>query len=369
MIFLEAFVRSGTAVIAFLGAFLFFSAAHKPRYFTWIALFLISLASGAIVHTANGLSPPLVVRTVLLPVSSSFIVFLWIAARSYFEDEFRFSSPELTVFCIWLALFSFDYLLLVANDPAANSSSGAVRQWVSYALVGHTVYTVLSGKSIDLVEHRKRARSAFVITVLAIYLLNRGGEIVFGYSALPIWFTALVYGLIFALLSIALFALARFDTVVFEPSFAEEPGKPAEEPLSAEQQSLVDRLNDIMTVQQAFLEPELSIRDLAGRVGIGEHQLRALINQALGYRNFRAFLNGYRVQHALSLLSSSTHFNHSMLDIAMRSGFGSLASFNRIFKAETGSTPRDVRSAMRETETPEKFLNSETERTSVSINT
>jgi AraC-like DNA-binding protein len=48
--------------------------------------------------------------------------------------------------------------------------------------------------------------------------------------------------------------------------------------------------------------------------------------------------------HASELLQSQGD-KAVILDIAMRSGFGSLASFNRTFKDVTGQSPREFRAA------------------------
>ncbi len=344
MLFIESFVRYGTAVTALLGAILFITDAHQQATARWIALFLISLAFGAIIHTAEGIAPPVSVRAVLLPISSSFIVFLWIAAQAYYDDEFKVGAFEQITVGVWLLLLAFDYFSLVTNTSTSGSLAATIRQGLSYLLVGHIVYVVVHGKLPDLVETRRRMRTGFVVSVLSLYLLNRGGEIFFGYSALPIWFTTLLYGLILLLLAYALLALIKLDQNFLAPQPKQTDTNLEAASIPIQQQHLMDKLNHIMTAEQAFLEPNLSIQKLAQRMGIAEYQLRALINQVLGFRNFRSFLNGYRVEHANLMLSSTKHSDLSVLNIAMSSGFGSLASFNRTFKTMTGQTPKEARS-------------------------
>ena len=76
-----------------------------------------------------------------------------------------------------------------------------------------------------------------------------------------------------------------------------------------------------------------------------EHRLRALINQGLGYRNFSAFLNHHRIAEARDKLTSRDEAVLPVLTIAMDLGYNSLPTFNRAFRAETGTSPGEFRRA------------------------
>ena len=102
-------------------------------------------------------------------------------------------------------------------------------------------------------------------------------------------------------------------------------------------------LNRLMTVERVYREPSLTIAALATRMGLPEHRLRKLINQALGHRNFNAFLNAYRIEDAKRALSDAARTDVPVLTIAMDAGFQSLGPFNRAFKAATGLTPTEYR--------------------------
>jgi AraC-like DNA-binding protein len=56
---------------------------------------------------------------------------------------------------------------------------------------------------------------------------------------------------------------------------------------------------------------------------------------------FHNLVNSYRVNNAATRLIS--YPESSILDIAFASGFNSKASFNRLFKKTTGSTPKQYR--------------------------
>jgi len=96
-----------------------------------------------------------------------------------------------------------------------------------------------------------------------------------------------------------------------------------------------DRLKKRVISEAWHLEPRLSIRDVAMRMGTNETYLSRTLNQGMG-QSFNRFINDLRVDHAKSLLSAD---NTSILTIAYDSGFNSKATFNRVFKEIAGTTP------------------------------
>lgn len=107
--------------------------------------------------------------------------------------------------------------------------------------------------------------------------------------------------------------------------------------------ALLRRLSDLMTVERVYRQEGLSIGRLAAMLDLPEHRLREAINEALGYRNFNAFLNSYRIDDAKAALSDPSQREVPVLTIAMDAGFQSIGPFNRAFKAATGMTPTELR--------------------------
>src|SRR5262249_49727598 len=63
------------------------------------------------------------------------------------------------------------------------------------------------------------------------------------------------------------------------------------------------RLDALLRREQVWREEGLTIASLARRAGLPEHQLRRLINDHLGHRNFPSFVNGHRINAAKERLS------------------------------------------------------------------
>ena len=98
-----------------------------------------------------------------------------------------------------------------------------------------------------------------------------------------------------------------------------------------------------MQDQHGYRQEDLSIARLADQLAVPEYRLRRLINQRLGHRNFSAFVNGYRLSEACTVLADPTRQHLPVLSIALEAGFQSIGPFNRAFKAATGLTPTEFR--------------------------
>jgi AraC-like DNA-binding protein len=72
-----------------------------------------------------------------------------------------------------------------------------------------------------------------------------------------------------------------------------------------------------------------------------------LINEEFGM-NFNEFVNKYRLIEAKELLCSKNHNIYTNEHIAEMSGFGSAASFSRVFKESEGITPGNYRNKMQD---------------------
>ena len=104
----------------------------------------------------------------------------------------------------------------------------------------------------------------------------------------------------------------------------------------------VARLLSSLENDRPWLNPEFGLGNLAKTMDMGENRVSALINQELG-TSFYSLLNSYRLREFERLASSPEYQNKSVLDIAFASGFGSKASFYRVFRETNGMTPTEYR--------------------------
>lgn len=106
----------------------------------------------------------------------------------------------------------------------------------------------------------------------------------------------------------------------------------------AELQMWKTKLEALMTVEKAYLEPELTLGDLAQRLHTNGSVMSAVINGAFG-KNFNDFVNTYRVEAVKQMLRDPAAQHLSFLGLGLECGFNSKSTFNRAFKKLTGLSP------------------------------
>ena len=97
-------------------------------------------------------------------------------------------------------------------------------------------------------------------------------------------------------------------------------------------------LQKVMTEEKPFLNPELTINDLAALVKCNRHHLSQALNESL-QQSFNDYMNYCRVEAAKQVLLDPSKEDHKIASIAYYAGFNSLSTFNDVFKKRTGSTP------------------------------
>lgn len=102
----------------------------------------------------------------------------------------------------------------------------------------------------------------------------------------------------------------------------------------------ITSLQMAMEKDKLYLNPTLTVADLAGHTGIVQKQISAVLNQHL-HKSFNEFVNEYRI-HAIKerFLKGETH-NLTIAGMAYDGGFNSLPTFQRAFKTVLGQTPKE----------------------------
>ena len=101
-------------------------------------------------------------------------------------------------------------------------------------------------------------------------------------------------------------------------------------------------LNDYMAASEPYLDPSLSIYELAKQINIPVKDLSLLINHDLN-QHFFDFVNGYRIKKAMQILRDPGRKEFTVLEILYEVGFNSKSSFNTAFKRYTHLTPTEYR--------------------------
>ncbi|WP_417684512.1 helix-turn-helix domain-containing protein [Roseibium sp.] len=98
--------------------------------------------------------------------------------------------------------------------------------------------------------------------------------------------------------------------------------------------ALMEQLQTLMDGGQVYLDPNLSLRQMARKLTVPEKQLSAAINRSTG-ENVSRFINGHRIAHACALLQAGSPVTTALYS----SGFNTKSNFNREFLRVKGCAP------------------------------
>ncbi|MEM6901295.1 MAG: AraC family transcriptional regulator [Pseudomonadota bacterium] len=330
-------ISTATLLLSFLGLAIRDGWQHKSIRIASFAA--ASMAAVFLGPSATG--TPFYVILRLVDVCS--VPMVWWSALALFDEEFEIRPVHwagLTAYALCIYPFRFWDLGWISTLP---DWLAVTADLVTLSLIGHLIWKVVSGFQEDLVNRRRRFRIMFVSFIIVGLLTSLFGENTLQSAGLPQYTIMLIATVSFPVAVLLLFWVVRLqpETLLFQSVQMPEPKSPAIDPRDS---VIHKRLVDLMEEDRVWAEPGLTIGLLAGRLGIPEHQLRNLINNGIGHRNFASFLNGYRLDYAKSVLADPEQGRLPVLTIAMDAGFGSLAPFNRAFKAAEGVTPTAFRS-------------------------
>jgi len=104
----------------------------------------------------------------------------------------------------------------------------------------------------------------------------------------------------------------------------------------------IEQLKNFMVEKEPFLEPSLTIQELANQVEIPVRELSVLINHHIN-QHFFDFVNEYRIKKAMTILKDPIKKELTILEILYEVGFNSKSSFHTSFKKYTNQTPTEFR--------------------------
>lgn len=134
------------------------------------------------------------------------------------------------------------------------------------------------------------------------------------------------------LIFIETYFLWRYPEIIEE----EKVSAPASENL----QEWMYKLNQLMIEVKPYKKADLTISDLAEMLDTKAHILSRIINDHYK-KNFRDFVNTYRVEEFITLANTKDFKHYTFLALAQEVGFNSKSTFNLAFKKVTDQNPRD----------------------------
>jgi AraC-like DNA-binding protein len=109
-----------------------------------------------------------------------------------------------------------------------------------------------------------------------------------------------------------------------------------------EMNRIIAALEQKMKADKSYLDPQLTIDELAAAINCSRHHLSQAMNEQLDH-TFYDYINQYRVAEAKILLADPSRASHKIAAIAYDAGFNSISTFNDVFKKIAGQTPTQYR--------------------------
>lgn len=344
---LDLALRLGSASIFFLLAWLLFGQRRRVGLPALLfAPLAVCLAGFVLGNTPlESLRPAGLIGNCANAASGFTVIFLWWFALSCFDSQFRLQGGVVIVGLAWAGIAAADRGLF--GDRLANAGLSQGLVVIGFGIVGHLVWRLLGERQGDMIEHRHNARVLVAVLLGGMLFIDLTADALFGFDWRPLAFTMTQNTMI---LGLGVWLAGRILTVRAEAlAFGVEgacpvPIRPAPDADHGRNEALYRRLIVLIETERVHLDPELTFPCFVESMSAPERAVRALINQQLGFDHFRAFLNHHRVAEARRLLEGGNRHD-KLISIALDSGFASLASFNRAFRAIEGCSPSAYRAA------------------------
>ncbi len=275
-----------------------------------------------------------------------------------FSPDFRIGKKHWPHFIPFIVFFiSFLLIWIVNGNQYIHENFYKVNSFLyisAYAIdatvsIQYILYNTLMISSLLELEHGRRLqRSGGISTAVDIRWLR---FIVYGYAvgcfgsvvtfvshimnspALPIINE-------FSITYFFLFFFAIFyNTITHKLSYEEVKPKSEIVP-TTDMLQLMKRIEELLVGKQMYLEPELSLQQIAIALNEKERNISQAIN-TIQKRNLNDYLNSFRINYASTLLLADKE--KPIFEVMYESGFNTKGAFNVAFKKVTGETPTQFR--------------------------
>lgn len=224
------------------------------------------------------------------------------------------------------------FILLIPVIP----SDGDFAVFWNYGLVVFhlAVYLILSWAY--LLRHRlSSSQKVFhwyrnILTGISlVWLFYLGNLLDFNlyYITGPLFYTFLIYAFSYLFLNRHNFDLDKYGSSNLDRKASKE---------------LHDQVKALFLEKRLYLDPDISLKKVAEKLSISPRAISQVINQN-EQKNFYEFVNQYRIENAMDILTDIGSRSEKIATIAYEVGFGTVTAFNVAFKKKTGETPSEYR--------------------------
>jgi len=221
----------------------------------------------------------------------------------------------------------------------------SIRYYRSYIIFSGFEFSFADSASFKWLRNFLYSFAILTILLISEHVLSLFLEMMYVRS----WYYFFAFALITYYMAISAYGARAIIKLNFQPyllSAYTEPLKPQPGTIDIHYQNhswMEDwklKVDEAMEDQKIYLEAELTLTELAKKLGTNASLLSKVINGTYG-KSFNDYVNEFRVREAIRLLNTPAYRNFSLLATAYDAGFNSKSTFNRAFKKMTGKSPRE----------------------------
>jgi AraC-like DNA-binding protein len=297
--------------------------------------------------------------------------FLFLYVRTLISENPRWSWWDIVHFIPFILFLGLAFLFKTSPDD-----SPSLPVWAHPTQLAQLVYELLIFASFStysilayilLTRHRKMIREEFSyqsskITLNWLLFMSITVYASYALTFLSAGIQMLVIHLpfdpkIFSFTGLTLFSYAfsfygHRQAGIYVPEKTEDPleelpsSKYAKSGLKNDDlEFLVKEMDRMMKEKELFLNPELSLAEVAAELHQPKHHLTQALN-TVAEKNFYTYINELRVKRFMDKVVDPNYKQLTFLAIAFESGFNSKSTFNSVFKKITGFTPSEYLESM-----------------------
>jgi AraC-like DNA-binding protein len=159
-------------------------------------------------------------------------------------------------------------------------------------------------------------------------------------------------GLVLFIILIGIFGVRQNNIFSNEPYIIDRAPFPAKDEKyeksglnKDDKTEIIKRLEQLIENEKPYLNPKLSLNELAGEIDTQPNYLSQILNEHFEM-NFYDFVNSKRVDEFCRKLRNNELMHYKLIEIAYECGFNSKSAFNRNFKRFIGKTPSEYKKAL-----------------------
>jgi len=306
---------------SFFDQFPAFHFIYKPLYCLWVPLFYFYVR----LCFSSGFKPGKKYLIHFIPFFSFllFFVIIWLANGNqyirqnlYQQGTFLNSLTFSVDVAVKVQYLFYNFLMIrlllgyqekMGFQQKNVSSSGVDLRWLGFIVYGYAVACLGGLINFAAIVVKSPLSSAINLASISYFLL---------------FFFAIFYNTI----------TSKYTNEQVKPKSVHQS--------TAEMQLLMNRIEELVAGKKMFLEPELSLQQIASELNEKERNISQAIN-TIQQRNVNEYINSLRVEYACRLLLAD--IEKPVFEVMYESGFSTKGAFNLSFKKIVGKTPTQYR--------------------------